>query len=330
VALVLGAGGPVGHAFHAGVLAALAGEGWDARRADLIVGTSVGAVTAGLLRAGMDPLDIFHRVTGTPLSDEGERLVTRGGGWPAFVADLGCERRRSGRPASLALLRRLVSNPRLLRPGLLVAAITPAGTVDPAPIADGFRRILGSGWASRPMWLCAVDLDTGARQVFGSPGAPHTEVGRAVAASCAVPSFFEPVRIEGRRYIDGGVHSPANTDVLTASCGVDIVVVSVPMGISGFPRRAGLDLPGRWLNHRNAWGGLAAVQAAGARVAVFEPARPELELMHYNAFDLSRRAEIARRARLSTARRLRAGREGSLMSGLRAAAAPDQGSLGTA
>ncbi|MBJ7282394.1 MAG: hypothetical protein JHD40_04705, partial [Acidimicrobiia bacterium] len=44
IGLVLGAGGLTGQAFHAGVLAGLAdGIGWDARSAELVVGTSAGA-----------------------------------------------------------------------------------------------------------------------------------------------------------------------------------------------------------------------------------------------------------------------------------------------
>ena len=53
IGLVLGAGGVIGHAFHAGVLAALADDtGWDPRRADVIVGTSAGSIAGALLRAG--------------------------------------------------------------------------------------------------------------------------------------------------------------------------------------------------------------------------------------------------------------------------------------
>ena len=64
VAVVLGAGGTVGHAFHAGVLAALHHElGWDARHADLVVGTSAGSVVAALLRAGLPAADLARRAT---------------------------------------------------------------------------------------------------------------------------------------------------------------------------------------------------------------------------------------------------------------------------
>src|SRR5262249_33545236 len=36
----------------------------------------------------------------------------------------------------------------------------------------------------------------------------------AVAASCAIPGFYSPVRIAGREYVDGGIHSTSNLDVL--------------------------------------------------------------------------------------------------------------------
>ena len=53
IALALGAGGVVGHAYHAGVLAALEeATGWDPRDAEVIVGTSAGSVVGSLLRAG--------------------------------------------------------------------------------------------------------------------------------------------------------------------------------------------------------------------------------------------------------------------------------------
>jgi len=76
IGLVLGAGGIVGHAFHAGVLAALAEvTGWDPREAEVVVGTSAGSVVGALLRAGMSAEDHYARLTGAPLSAAGARLV---------------------------------------------------------------------------------------------------------------------------------------------------------------------------------------------------------------------------------------------------------------
>src|SRR5205085_3550651 len=69
IGLVLGAGGAVGHAFHSGVLAALSDvTGWDARDADVIVGTSAGSVVGALLRAGLSGTDLAARAMDMPLS----------------------------------------------------------------------------------------------------------------------------------------------------------------------------------------------------------------------------------------------------------------------
>src|SRR5712664_2987388 len=78
IGLVLGAGGAVGHAFHVGVLAAVAEvTGWDARDAEVIVGTSAGSVVGALLRAGLSAPDLAARSTEDALSEEGQRIVAR-------------------------------------------------------------------------------------------------------------------------------------------------------------------------------------------------------------------------------------------------------------
>ncbi|MGI8753549.1 MAG: patatin-like phospholipase family protein [Acidimicrobiales bacterium] len=100
VAVVLGAGGPVGHAFHAGVLAALAEEGWDGRNADLLVGTSVGAITAGLLRAGLAPSDLFAYTTNRTLASGAGPTggdSTCPGAWAISVPPAGACDRSDGR-----------------------------------------------------------------------------------------------------------------------------------------------------------------------------------------------------------------------------------------
>jgi NTE family protein len=312
IGLVLGAGGTVGHAFHVGVLAALDDAGWDARGAAIVAGTSTGAVTAALLRAGMSPADLYARVTGDPLSVEGRRILADGGGWPTFAADMTNRSGRPGGPSSLRLFGELARRPWRTRPGILLAGISTLGQVSPMPIAEGFNRLFGHRWPADPLWVCATDLDTAERVVFGRPGAPSTDVGTAVAASSAVPTFFAPVDVAGRRFVDGGAHSPVNADVVAeahlppdahrppdAHLPLDAVVVSAPMAIGGWPGRAGVDLPGRLLNHLLTLQELRRLRREGVPVLVFEPGARELELMHYDAFDPQHRVEIARRARHS-------------------------------
>ncbi|MDQ6784445.1 MAG: patatin-like phospholipase family protein [Actinomycetota bacterium] len=322
VAFVLGAGGPVGHAFHAGVLAALADEGWDGRQADLLVGTSVGAITAGVLRAGLRPSDLFAYATARALSSEGTALVRKAWPDPSFHIDLAMRRRRG--PASApGFLADLARSPRRVRTGLVMAALAPTGAVSMDDIIGGFGRILGPTWPMARLLVAAVDLDAGTRVVFGAPGAPGTEPGRAVAASCAVPSYFTPVVVAGRRYVDGGLFSPANTDLVALDGGsYDAVLTSVPMGIGAWPNRGGLDLAGRLNNQRSARRGLRDLRRAGVSTAIFAPGAAELQVMHYDSFDVSRLPQIAYRAQAATRLRLRQDPAlGSLLEVLRAHAA---------
>ena len=54
-AVVLGPGGPVGTAWLAGLAAGLRHEGVDLGAADLIVGTSAGAIVGAILASDGDP-----------------------------------------------------------------------------------------------------------------------------------------------------------------------------------------------------------------------------------------------------------------------------------
>ena len=75
VGLVLGAGGVVGQAFPAGVLAALEHDlRWDPRTADVIVGTSAGSITASLLRGGVPASELAAWTVRAPLSPDGAIL----------------------------------------------------------------------------------------------------------------------------------------------------------------------------------------------------------------------------------------------------------------
>ena len=78
VALVLSAGGAAAEAWHAGVVHAIAeATGWDARSAELIVGTSAGAISGLCLRAGIAPADLYAHRRGEPVSDEGRSIIGR-------------------------------------------------------------------------------------------------------------------------------------------------------------------------------------------------------------------------------------------------------------
>jgi NTE family protein len=301
IGLVLGAGGVVGQAWHAGVLAAVADTiGWDAGTAEMVVGTSAGSGVGAALRRGVTVHDLMARATGTPLSPAGQRLL---GGVPVPAAGL---RRPSGAPlrapASPSALIRAAAAPWRARPGAVAAAALPAGRIPTDGIGDAMRALYGDQrWPPDSLWICAVRLDTGERTVFGREGSPPIDIGTAVEASCAIPGFFAPVTFDGVRYVDGGAHSPTNLDLLAGQA-LDLVVVSSPMSAAerGIDGRSAL----RAVTTLRLAAEVRAVRRRGTPALTFQPTRADLDVMGWNAMDGTKRDAVARQAYASATRRL--------------------------
>jgi len=304
IGLVLGAGGVVGHAFHTGVLAALQEEtSWDARGAELIVGTSAGSGVAALLRAGLSPADLLARAMGAPLSAEGTRLAARVGAPVGAVPSTAPAIDFLGGMAAPTRLLAAARRPWEVRLGTLAAAVLPAGRVSSELIAVPFRSLFDGAWPARTTWICAVHLDSGRRVVFGQRGAPPASIAEAVAASCAIPSFFTPVTIGGTRYVDGGAHSPTNVDVV-ASEPLDLVIVSSPMSSARGRTRVALDSAARRLFRAYLGREAAVVRRRGIPVVAFQPSAADSTVMGLNAMDAGRREPVAEHMHAVTRRRL--------------------------
>ena len=69
-----------------------------------------------------------------------------------------------------------------------------------------------------PFFPVATDLNTGQTWVF-----EKGSVARAVRASSAIPGIFQPVEINGRTYVDGGVTDNLPVDIARAK-GADIII----------------------------------------------------------------------------------------------------------
>ncbi|MFN8203467.1 MAG: patatin-like phospholipase family protein [Solirubrobacteraceae bacterium] len=216
--LVLAAGGVVGEAWMNGVLAGIEdAAGVDFRRVETFVGTSAGAIVAARLVAGLAPRRPRERATAGPAAAPPPSALAAAGraavrtAW-SVSAPLTTAALAVGAPAG-ALTR-----------SLLLARV-PAGRGS----LDDVRRIAerrGVRFDGR-LRIVAVDRGSGRRVVFGAPGGPPASVGAAVAASCAVPWVFAPVRIDGREYVDGGVWSLTNLDVAPAGRDTEVLCLSV-------------------------------------------------------------------------------------------------------
>ena len=88
-----------------------------------------------------------------------------------------------------------------------------------------------------PLGIVSADLQNGQPILFrrGDPGV-------AVRASSAVPGVFEPVKIAGREYIDGGVVSPVPVR-FAKQMGADVIIaVDISAIPEGQPTKGALDI----------------------------------------------------------------------------------------
>ncbi|MEX5633627.1 patatin-like phospholipase family protein [Parafrankia sp. FMc2] len=319
--LVLGAGGVLGSAWMIGALRAIEAEqGVDVRDHDVVVGTSAGSVIAALLGLGI----------GADVMVNSERGVFEPGYPVLDYRDLGASlpprpRMRMGSPR---LLTASALHPRQTTPMVALAALLPQGRGQIAAIGDlviaaterlehpldplaakrsaavppGARRgrqqePLGpNGWPLHPqLHIVAMDFDTGGRVLFGSEGAPPAPLSHAVMASCAIPGWYAPIRISGRRFVDGGTRSPASLDLLAASNLDEVMVLAPACSFESDRPRSAVALVERQMRRaatRRLAREIELVQAAGIRVTVLCPGPEDLQVIGGNMMDLTRRAEV--------------------------------------
>jgi NTE family protein len=274
-----------------GALKALEDElGVDARDFDAYVGTSAGSVLTGLLGAGVGVADLLrHQLDGS--IDVGPLA---GYGWD-YDKDTGED--RPGLPrmglGSRQLLRRNALHLRSLPPTAVLSAILPEGRGSIEAVGSLMSFVVPKGWVPRPgVTVVALDYDTGERVPFGRPEAPAVDLAEAVMASCAIPGWYQPVRIGDHRYIDGGAWSSTNLDLMVGQ-GLDEIFVLAPQ--VSFVR----DTPTHWRTRvERQWRNrvtirvlreLSRVHADGAEVTVLGPGEEDLEAFGANLMDVRRR-----------------------------------------
>jgi NTE family protein len=174
---------------HIGVLRALEEAGI---RPSLFAGTSIGALLASAYVGGMT-------------LDEMERRA------------LSLRKRDLFRINHVGMLFDRMRSPSIyLEEPLrnLCMAATPTCTFDELP---------------SPLLVNTVDVEHGTQLVWGLPGLTNVRVDDAVYASCALPGFFPPGKVDGRLCIDGGTID--NLPVAVAAQHAD-AVIAVDVGSS--------------------------------------------------------------------------------------------------
>ncbi|MEV0199162.1 patatin-like phospholipase family protein [Nonomuraea sp. NPDC050691] len=204
-AVVLGPGGPVGTAWLAGLAAALRREGVDLGAADLIVGTSAGAIVGAILASGgdLDRLAALPPPTdpGDGVRPDPQKLMEVF----ATLGDTGLERTEA-----------------LRRVGRLALAASTGG--EEAAIARMRALVGGDAWPDRPLLIPAVDAETGEAVIWDRHGS--ASLPEAVAAGTAFPATAPPITVGGRRYMDGALRAGINIDL---AADASVVIAAEPM-----------------------------------------------------------------------------------------------------
>jgi NTE family protein len=337
VGLALGAGGLVGASWLIGALEALQAEtGWEPSEADAIVGTSAGSVVGALAAAGMPAGYMADYVAGCEVDAIAE-AAQRAGQQPTSMQDAvalaqaleqdGARPDGTGYrlaralppigPGSWRLALATLRRPLSYSPAAVLTGWLPRGFVRTDPISELVETFVPGDWPDHPAFAAvAADYSTGRRVAFGLDDAPPARVSEAVAASCAIPACYHPGTIGGRRYVDGGICSPSNLDLLCGR-GLDLAICLSPMSslaqvsggspgdrIGAFMR----GLAGRRLGHE-----ARKLREEGTEVLILQPTAEDLKVMGLNMMSGRRRVAVTETAAKTTALSVRALRDSNAM-----------------
>lgn len=220
-ALVLGGGGPVGRGWEIGLVTGLRSLGVELAEADLVVGTSAGAIVGAQLKLGRDLHMLLGPAPATTASSstiaaETAPVTAPAPSPPDLIAQLTEARRRAVTSADPEAEYRSIGQ---------LSVSTP--TISEHEFVSGPRF---ASFAQCDTWppgvlITSTDVETGQAQVWTA--ASGVSLQKAIASSTALPGAFPPVTVGAgkERYMDGGVrsmlHAPlaaGHRRILVVSC----------------------------------------------------------------------------------------------------------------
>lgn len=221
-ALVLSGGGFPGWMYQIGCVTALDeffDDGFSVNDFDIFVGTSAGACVAALLANQVKPREIFDAIRqdlSSPFNFKGSDIYSFG------YQETSQLLKRFSR-SFFPLIRYLWRNRKRtswIDVFYTMEEFLPSGILtlrnfevylkrffDQPGYTNDFRKL------ERELYIPAVDVDLSHYDVFGEDEFSDVSISTAVIASSAIPIVFQPVRIQGRDYIDGGVGRVAYMDI---------------------------------------------------------------------------------------------------------------------
>lgn len=249
LALVLAGGGLAGISWETGFLLGVQDQAPAVAErllsADLLFGTSAGSTVAAQISSGVRLAELYDRQLAestteiTPPVEVGDLLTL----FENFLP--------TGKPLSLKDIRTSIGTH-------AVVTVTVPEQVRRAVIA---ARLPVHDWPARRLEVVAIDVDTGEPVVFSRESG--VALVDAVASSCAVPAVWPPVTIGDRRFMDGGIGSLANLDLVRGCDSVVMLAPTAAPGVSAFGRSLADELAAQQ------FGSVLAIFADDAAIAAF-------------------------------------------------------------
>ena len=325
VGLAIAGGGPIGGMYELGALRALddAIEGLDLNRLEVYVGVSSGA----FLAAGLANRMTTEEMCRIFITGQDDRLRFNP---DAFLRPAISEymRRVAGFPVMLmGWWRELLFNPGGARISEMIgrfSGLIPTGLFDNTEVerflhdaftirgrSNDFRKL------ERPLYVVAVDLNTGEAVRFGHPDWNDVPISRAVQASAAMPGLYPPVQIRGRDFVDGALRRTMHASVALKH-GIDLLIginplvpfdsSTAPTMPDGLKTLADGGLPVvlsqmfRTLLQSRAQVGIAryAQEFPQTDQIVLEPNSDDAEMFFTNVFSFSSRTRVSQHAYRAT------------------------------
>ncbi len=258
-ALVLSGGGTSGVAWEVGLLKGLRDAGVDLTRADLIVGTSAGAIVGANVALGRDLEDLFATQLLPPETTAARDVSALMRARAAL--ERGGEAQRIGLdPAMLVKLGELAIRAPTESEETRLATVR--SYLPPAP-----------AWPERDLLITALDIATGTLVIWNRD--TEASLVEAVASSCAAPMIAPPTTIGGHRYMDAGPRSGTNAHLAGKHELIVVLAVARPGPLGPLDSET------------------TDLRSGGSRVEIVVPDSESTAAIFPNLLDLTKRAVCA-------------------------------------
>lgn len=266
-ALVLSLGGETGIAWEVGILWGLKEGGVDVTDVNLIIGTSAGSILGAQITSGIS-LEELYKFQLKPIEETKEKVLDM----HKFI-QIKTEAIKNSSDAQTA------------RAYMGKAAFNVKTMSEEEHLELIASRLPKKDWNQKiELIVNTVDAETGELVTFDNDsGVPLLN---AVAASSAAPGVYQPVKINGRYYVDGALSSGTNADLAKDKDKVLIVVAVLAL----------TEKPSTFTssNRITFEDELKVLEKSGSGVMVITPDEAALRVEGTNTLDLKKRPDSAK------------------------------------